>query len=221
LAATYAAGLWTLDRAFESARRAPGLVVPCGRGCSACCAAVFDVQPADALLLRLWLVDRDPDERAAVEARAAEVLAAVQAAAERLAAMGESALAGWTPADGLTALPAAAVTRLAGAVDLACPLLDASGACRAHASRPALCRLQGLPWRDPVTGTVLPDHCRLDERMGANAIQDLDLAALDGLRHETAEDARRLGLASPRGRTFVAAALSGEATEGALRAPPR
>ena len=186
-------------------------MIPCGRGCSSCCAAVFDVHPADALLLRTWLQGQEPSVRAEIGLRATAVLDEVLAAARALQAAGEATLADWDPREqGLSALPSATITELAAGVAAPCPLLGEEGECRAHASRPALCRLQGLPWRDPVTGAELPDFCRLEAAMAENRPQDIDLARLDALRTEAAEAIRLASTepAPPPRRSFVAAILA-------------
>lgn len=210
-AADYRRGLSFVDEAFRSAQEQLGESVPCRRGCSSCCAAVFDVPPADALLLGAWLDEQSDAVREEVLAVARGTRDAVEAAARALAEAGDADLAGWTLAEGIRALPSAALTRLAEASASArCPLLDGEGACRAHDSRPSLCRLQGLPWKDTATGAVLPDFCRLDPRQVANPPRSLDLARLDGLRELAGEAAREAAGESDavaRGRTFVADAL--------------
>jgi Fe-S-cluster containining protein len=208
--AAYRRGLAFVDRAFERARTRSGLTVPCRRGCNSCCAALFDVHEADAALLRDWLSRRREAEREQVLRRAEAVVREVERARDDLLAAGEWALDGWDPLrDPLDRLPSAVATRLAAEVPSPCPLLGEEGDCRAHADRPAICRLQGLPWRDPATGGTVADFCRLEPGMESNPPQALDLARLDALRHETAEALRGAadGSESSPGRRFVAAAL--------------
>jgi len=168
---------------------------------------VFDVHAADARLLGAWLAAASPSERYDVVARARRVVAAVQRAARRLA-KADAWLKGWHWREGLAALPAASVARLAEEAASPCPLLDA-GSCRAHASRPALCRLQGVPWRDAATGAELPDFCRLEPGQETLEAQPVDLLRLDDFR-----EVSRAALPAPGGRTFVAAALLQAAGRG-------
>ena len=81
-------------------------------------------------------------------------------------------------------------------------------------ARPAICRLAGLPWRDPATGERIPDFCRLEPGQADNPHQALDLSRLDSARHEVSQAALP-GL--PRGRTFLAEALM----RGAIAAEQR
>ena len=195
VAARLEQALAVVDAAFGEAAAAAGPAVPCRRGCSACCVAVFDVHPGDALLLGRWLDEQPPATRADVLGRAEAVLRAARG----------SGPAGWSPEEGFATLDDAEVERLAEAVPLPCPILGAEGECRAHASRPAICRLQGLPWRDARTGTLVPDGCRLVPGQATLVPVPLDFDAVDEARLEARE--RLAGDSLPRGRTFVAEAL--------------
>jgi Fe-S-cluster containining protein len=208
-AGEYLLGLVPFQEAFDSARHRLGDAVPCRRGCSACCedAAVFEIHAADAALLQQGLLEAAPESREAIRGRARDLLERLRTAAAALALEGETLLEDWEPLSGL-ALPDRIVERLAAGVRGRCPVLDASGDCALHAHRPAICRLQGIPWRDPATGADLPDFCRLDPRQAGLAAQDAPLHALDDLREEV-----RLRLQEAAGeraipaRTTVAAAL--------------
>lgn len=210
-ATVYRRGLSFIDEAFERAREAGDCVVPCKRGCASCCSAVFDLPPADGLLLLSWLSEQEPSLREDIEARSGRILDSVRSAASRLLEEGEDSLAGWEPqVHGLTGIPARVATVLAGLVREPCPILGPEGECRAHDSRPALCRLGGLPWRDPVSGAELPDFCRLEPEMGDNPAQELDLSRLDGLREDCVEALRHESRGAgelPR-RSFIAAVLA-------------
>ncbi|MEM7248509.1 MAG: hypothetical protein AAF533_24465, partial [Acidobacteriota bacterium] len=169
---------------------------------------VFDVHPSDALLLGYWLDEQDAEVRADVLERARAIRESVLRRRDELVEEGETELAGWVPEDGFRLLFSATVTRLAAGVLGGCPLLGPEGECRAHVSRPAICRLQGLPWRDRASGEVLPDLCRLEEGMADNLPQPLELGRLDALRHETEESvAAERGRRLPAGRSFVAEVL--------------
>lgn len=200
-------GLVVLDDAFERARRALGEGVRCGKGCSHCCAGLFEIHAADAALLADGIAALPGPDRLALLERAREVVSGVERAAEELAGRGETALAGWRADDGLSTVPETALARLAEAADTRCPVLDASGACSLHAFRPAICRLQGVPWRDPETGWELPDGCRLDPRQAGHAPQPIALSALDEAREQERARLARASGGSVRTRTFVAQAV--------------
>jgi Fe-S-cluster containining protein len=198
-----------IDDAFASAAAAMGDAVPCRRGCLACCAAVFDIHPVDAMLLGAWLDRQDEPRRAVVLERAADVAAQVEAAAGEMANQGLPELRSFRAEDGFEGLSAASITALAAAVELSCPLLGPDGACGAYFYRPAPCRMQGLPWRDPASGLTVTDFCQLDPQQAGVSPQPLDLGRLDGLRLEAAEAVRTEGSRSrvSRGRGFVSGAL--------------
>jgi len=209
-------GLVFLDDAFTAAKSRLGAALPCARGCAHCCsgASLFEIHAADAALLAAGLEQADPHARAAIRARALGLIGRFREAAADLAAEGEAHLEDWDPlAQGL-GLPARVVEALAARVEGACPVLAADGDCLLHAHRPAICRLQGVGWRDPETGAELPDFCTLDPRQAEAAAQDAPLHRLDELR----EDLRgrmqaAAGERSVPGRTFVAAALLAPRTE--------
>lgn len=203
-------GLVFIDEAFAAAKSKLGDAVPCARGCAHCCsgAALFEIHAADGALLAAGLEQADPVTGDAIRSRAHALMEQVREVAADLTAEGESLLEGWSPEVHGFGLPARVIEALASRVQGACPVLAPNGDCSLHAHRPAICRLQGVGWRDPETGADLPDFCTLDARQADAAPQDVALHRLDELR----EDARwRLqGMAGERGvpaRTFVAAAL--------------
>ena len=197
-----ALGLRVLDDSFARAASRLGDAVPCRRGCSACCVAIFDIHPADALLLGRWLDELAEGSRDEVLARCDEILAAARA----LAPIADPR--GWSPEEGLSALSDESINVLAEGIPLACPVLGPEGECRAYDLRPAICRLQGLPWMDVTSGAVVPDLCRLDDRQAGTQAQPLDFTPVDTGRWEVRDGlAGQLGGSLPRGRTFVAEAL--------------
>ena len=206
LADRVAASLRVLDDAFSTSARRLGASVPCGRGCSACCVAVFDIHPADALLLGRWLDGVPLEMRSDVLGRAEAVVARAREVVASEPPGGS--LVGWSPEDGLAPLPDHAIEHLAQEIAMSCPVLGPDGECLAYDSRPAICRLQGLPWADATSGAILPDLCRLDERQASNPPQPLDFTSLDGSRWEVRDQfADQLGGSLPRGRSLVAEAL--------------
>ncbi len=196
---TWSDRLIAIDRAFDATRALPEAVVPCGKGCSACCTAVFEIHAADVPLLREGLALLDAADRADILARAETVRDRMATEARRLEAT-EPSFRDWD-AVALDGVPARALAELADRVTDACPVLDAAGSCRLHAHRPAICRLQGLPWRDAGSGEALADFCRLVPEQADNPAAVADLAGLD----EGRELARRDR--SGPSRTTVAGAL--------------
>ena len=209
-------GLVVLDDAFDRARAALGEGVRCTKGCSHCCAGVFEIHAADAALLSEGVASLPESERLAMIARARGVVSRVEAVARTLAGGGERLLSGWSADQGLSTVPARTLARLAEAADTRCPVLDDGGACSLHAFRPAICRLQGVPWRDDETACELPDGCRLDARQEAHAPQPVSLLALDEARER--ERARLVSVSSGPvlTRTFVAQAVAAAGEGGRI-----
>lgn len=85
-----------------------------------------------------------------------------------------------------------------------CAMLGAEGECRVYASRPYVCRTQGLPLRWAEGGAERRDICPLNDEEG-------DLLALP------AEDCWTLGPVEQRLAAAQARAPSGEAERVALR----
>lgn len=103
----------------------------CRRGCSFCCHGLFEITPADMVVMMDGLRGLERPARAALAERAAEAL-------ERL---GHPELEG---------LPESERRRFFDevAVDEPCPALSSGGACVIYSHRPLICRTAGLPVRD-------------------------------------------------------------------------
>ena len=198
----YRSLLESLDHWFAGGRQAAGGVVPCRRGCSACCHGPFDISVADAALVQA-AVDRLPDgERAAVTARAGALL--------------ESMLAlepDWPAPYEVAALGEARFDRLTDALgDAPCPLLDDAGRCRIYADRPLVCRLVGLGMRTPA-GRVIENACPIQESFPAYAVLapvPFELEAFEAREEEALRAAalRRFGDEGRHGfETTIAAAI--------------
>jgi len=132
---SYRSLLETLDAWFARAvdRAGPG-VIPCGRGCSACCHGVFDISPADAALMKEGLGSLPPEQLAALSAKAAEQL-------ERYAKV----LPTWPAPWDVEALSEEVFDELTEhLVAEPCPALGDDGGCAIYAHRPATCRMTGL-----------------------------------------------------------------------------
>lgn len=197
------------DESFERAAAALGESLGCRRGCSSCCesAGFFEIHGPDAALLRHGMAEAPPAVRARIAARAALVVETVRSAARSLGEAREPRLAGWQPEEGLGSLGERQVEAMADSVRMACPVLDPDGTCALHAWRPAICRLQGLAWRDPQTGSELPDFCDLESRASPMPIAEGPLHLLDEVRESIRGRLEQEGRAGSSTRTFVAAAL--------------
>lgn len=200
-------GLAVFGEAFDRAKARQGESLPCRRGCSSCCesAAVFEIHSPDAALLREGLRAASSERRLTILQRAEAILGQLRAAAAEIVAAGESRLRGWDPLGGFVGLTPDLIEGLAAKVQGACPILESDGSCGLHDSRPAICRLQGVAWRDPDTGAELPDFCTLEPRPPGGAVIEGPLLALDDLREQLRIRLARAG-ESPA-RTCVASAL--------------
>jgi Fe-S-cluster containining protein len=156
---SYRALLARLDAWFArgAAAAGPG-VVPCCRGCSACCHGPFDISPADAALVAEGVAVLPEGERVALQARAAEQL---QLMAERVP--------GWGAPWDVGALPEPVFDALTEHfAQQPCPALGPAGACRIYAHRPATCRMLGLALATRE-GEVLENCCPIQAGFPAYA----------------------------------------------------
>lgn len=194
-----------LDAWFDQASaRHPG-VVPCKRGCSACCLGPFDISAADAALIGRAFRSLSRTVRARVLARAREQMKEV--------ALIEP---GWEAPHDIGAIGERRFDRLCSALATApCPFLDPRGACRIYADRPLACRMMGLAMR-AGRGRVIRNACPIQREFPAYAKlppQPFPLAELE--REEEACSAEgALEWFGPGGhrlaalRTFIAAFLT-------------
>lgn len=182
---TYRALLETLDAWFARGRDAAGDgVIPCGRGCSACCHGVFDISPADAALVAQGVAELPEAERAALRERAAAQLTRY---AEALPEWG-------APWDVDSVDEAAFDTLCEQLSDAPCPALQADGGCTIYAHRPATCRMTGLAMDAGVAGR-LDNECPIQSDFPAYAAltpTPFDLMGFEGAAHvhDTAAAAR-------------------------------
>jgi Fe-S-cluster containining protein len=213
---TYRALLQRLSDWFEEGRRrAPG-VIPCRRGCTACCHGPFDISVADVELLQ-EAVDRLPEETRLDVIMRARVLLAKMEAREP----------GWTAPHAIADLGEERFDQLAAALGAEpCPLLSDDGRCRVYEDRPLVCRLIGLAMVSP-TGREIPNACPIQEHFPGYPslppvpfdLEDLELAEIECLRGAAR---RLLGDASRHDyETTIAAALADlddqRATRSAIR----
>ena len=192
----YADLLATLDAWFERGRTAAGPgIVPCRRGCNACCHGLFDVSAADAELLARAVAALPAGERSALTARA-----------ERQLARYAELAPGWGEPYDVDALGEEAFDALADRLaQEPCPALAADGGCAIHERRPATCRMTGLAMGTPDVG-VLENVCPI--RADFPAYAALAPTSFDLMRFED-EAERHDARARARGAvaTTVAAAI--------------
>jgi len=207
--AAYRALLERLDRWFEAAREATG-VIPCRPGCSACCHGPFDITVADVELLREGVAALAPADRAEVVAQAGALLSAMK--------MLEP---GWAPPYAVADVGEerfdAMIERFA---EVPCPLLDEAGACLVYRHRPLVCRLIGLGMISP-TDRLIENACPIQEEFpgyAALAPQPFDLEALEleEIECQRAAARRLFGDAGWEGfeTTIAAAIVVGEGRKG-------
>lgn len=199
---TYLALLAALDDWFVRGRAAAGPgVVPCARGCSACCYGPFDISPADAALVAQGLATLPSADRAEIVERARVQLGRCAELAPRWSAPWDTEALAEPELDALCEALA----------DAPCPALDRDGACRIHAFRPATCRLTGLGLAAP-DGEGLANHCPIQARFPAYAAlppTPFDLPAFE----DAAEEHDAIAAAAGHCRTTVAGALARAVSE--------
>lgn len=195
--------LAVIDAAFDRVRETHPDALPCGRGCSYCCVAFFEITALDVWRLEEGLRQLEPDVRARMLERARQVVALVRETLPR-----------WEAPFDVREIEEAEFLELARSASARCPALGDEGECLLYAHRPRICHLQGLSFFDPAGGAELPDFCAEtfgDEAYAAIPPQPLPL--FDQWEEEEAlrrEASRLLPEALGGGyRTFIAAALCG------------
>lgn len=191
-----------LDAWFaEVSARRPG-VIPCKRGCSACCLGPFDISAADMALLEEAFRALPKKAREEVVARAREQMREVGLLEPEWEAPHDIASIGERRFDAVCSALAKAP----------CPLLDAKGACRVYKDRPLACRMMGLPMR-AGRGRVIKNACPIRRQFPEYAAlppQPFPLAAFEREEEACAAEAA-IQLFGPGGqdradlRTFIAA----------------
>lgn len=196
-----AAMLADIDAVFARVREEHPGVLPCARGCSACCVSFFAITTLDVWRLRQGLAKLHPDTRATIVARAREVVE-----------LAEATIDGWTAPWDIRDIGEDAFRRLAREFTRPCPALGPDGECQVYDSRPRICHLQGLSYVDPSGSAALPDFCA--EVFGDSAYAALPPQHLDLAKQSASESELRMEIASnlppgitPGYRTFVAAAI--------------
>lgn len=166
----YRALLESLDAWTDRARAAHSGVLPCRRGCTACCHGPFDISVADVLLLRETVDSLPPLRRTALLARAA-------AAADRQLHLAP----GWMPPHDVRTLGEQRFDGICEALAAdPCPCLE-EGACAVYEGRPAVCRIMGLGL-EALDGRVLSNGCPIQDEFpeyAALPAQPFDLEAFE------------------------------------------
>lgn len=108
-----------VDQAFKTVSQAHPEAVTCGKGCSDCCHAVFDVSCVEAVNLLDHFQRLSPAVR------------------EQIAGAAQESRHAWEQVIALRLDPAVARIR--------CPLLDEQGHCLCYEARPVNCRTYGIP----------------------------------------------------------------------------
>ncbi|HKU61472.1 MAG TPA: YkgJ family cysteine cluster protein [Gemmatimonadales bacterium] len=207
--AAYRGLLERLDRWFEQAREATG-VIPCRSGCSACCHGPFDVTVADVELLREGVAELAPAERAGVVAQAGALLTAMTLAEPTWTSPYAVADLGEERFDAL----------IEGFAETPCPLLDEGGRCRIYRHRPLVCRLIGLGMITP-TDRLIENACPIQHAFPAyEALPprpfDLEALELEEIECQRGAARRLFGDAGGEGyeTTIAAAIVEGEGGKG-------
>ena len=166
----YRALLETLDAWTDQARaRHPG-VLPCRRGCAACCHGPFDISVADVLLLRESVAALPTERRETLVARADTAAARQRDLVPDWAAPHDVRTLGEAPFDALCEALAADP----------CPCLE-DGACAVYEGRPTVCRIMGLGLA-ALDGRVLDNGCPIQDEFPEYAslpAQPFDLTAFE------------------------------------------
>ena len=175
VAERYRTLLQSLDSWTATAhRRHPG-VIPCRRGCTACCHGPFDISAADVVLLRETVAALPSERRTALLARA-----------EAAAARQRELVPDWAAPFDVRDLGEARFDEVCEALATeACPCLE-DGACVVYEGRPAVCRMMGLGLESP-DDRRLANGCPIQGEFPAYAAlpaQPFDLPAF-----ETTEEA--------------------------------
>lgn len=203
VALRYRSLLESLDAWTDETRtRHPG-VLPCRRGCAACCHGPFDISAADVLLLRDTVATLPASRREALIARA-------HAAADRQRTLAPD----WAPPHDIRTLGEARFDALCEALAAEpCPCLE-DGVCVVYEGRPTVCRLMGLGLA-ALDGRVLPNGCPIEDDFPDYAAlppQPFDLVTFETREEACLGEAGLTlfgGVAAAGYETTVALALSG------------
>lgn len=194
---TYPQLLATLDEWFrDGVAQAGAGVVLCRRGCSECCYGPFDISAADAEMVVGAVSQLPTAVRSDVAARARQQVARYELVAPD-----------WHRPWDIDAISSHEFDEISDTwYDDRCPALGDDGACLVYHSRPANCRLIGLPLL-AREGGVLENACPIIDTSAAYAALAptfFDLQAFEGAADLHDRDARDHGFVA----TTVAGAIA-------------
>lgn len=199
--------LATLDAWTATAHsRHPG-IIPCRRGCTACCHGPFDISAADVLLLRETVAALPEAEQALIRSRARAASARQLELAPAWPAPYDVRTLGEGPFDDLCEALAAEP----------CPCL-VEERCAVYEGRPAVCRIMGLGLKT-LEGHTLANDCPIQDqfpRYAALPAQAFDLATFEETEKACLEEAGLLLFDSREAAGFettIALALGGPAPD--------
>ncbi len=154
-----------VDSWFTGAAAAYPEEIRCGKGCSDCCRALFDITLLDALFLQQGFRKLAPDVREKVLAEAESRVAALQRQWPELA---HPYLLNHRSEDEWQEL-------MPEGDETPCLLLDNDGHCLVYENRPMTCRLHGLPLID-IGGEVMHDEWCTENFVGTDPLAMTGLA---------------------------------------------
>ena len=138
--------LQRIDHRFEEAHQFGEVDATCSPGCCDCCRGVFEISLLDSLLI----MKKERSRRFAkvVYEKAKELISQVE-------------MEGWSFPQTMGDIPENLEDKVAHLDQTPCPFLNEKQQCRIYSHRPSICRFQGVPFVDPVSGFVLEDECPL------------------------------------------------------------
>ena len=154
-----------IDRWFDRCTAHYPTQIECGKGCSACCRALFEISLLDAALLQQGFQQLDKQIQQQVLAKANSRLSQLQQSWPELQ---HPYILNQLPHNEWEEMPEDDPTP--------CPLLDDSGGCMIYQHRPLLCRLHGLPNIDSSGEIFQADYCNLN-------FPETDATEIEQLRH--------------------------------------
>lgn len=165
--AQYGCLLREVDTWFASAAAAYPEMIRCGKGCSGCCRALFDITLLDALYLQQGFAQLSREVQSQALSRAELRVAGIRAQWPE-----------FTPPYLLNHRSEEEWCELMPEDDeIPCVLLDEHGHCLVYKNRPMTCRLHGLPLID-VGGELMHDEWCTENFQGVDPVE------LTGLKGE-------------------------------------
>ena len=170
--------LQRIDHRFEEAHQFGEVEATCSPGCCDCCHGIFEISLLDALLI--MRKERSRRFAKVVYDNAKELVSQVETV-------------GWPFPQIMGEIPENMEEKVEHLDQTPCPFLNEKGRCRIYSHRPSICRFQGMPFLDPVSGFVLEDECPLQHpdrhRVPFDLIgfNETETALFERLKHEFPE----------------------------------